>query len=261
MTEAERSFRFKVLTLLLLALAVIIAVSLLPRIPQPEAYHRFADQRTWFTVPNFFNVVSNLPFLLIGAAGLIRLRRGGITTVPGPLAYLYSILFAGVLLVGLGSSYYHLWPSNTTLVWDRLPMTLAFMALFAILLGEFIAVGAARLLAWPLLAVGVASVFYWHHTEQAGAGDLRLYALVQFLPMLLIPLMLLMFRGRYTHTGALWWLLFYYLLAKLFEALDTHVYALGGFVSGHTLKHLASALGVWVFYRALQKRRLRTGDG
>ena len=32
-----------------------------------------------------------------------------------------------------------------------------------------------------------------------------------------------------------------YALAKTFEALDPQIFALGGVVSGHTLKHLAAA--------------------
>ena len=32
-------------------------------------YHRFADQQTLLGIPNFWNVVSNLPFILVGAVG------------------------------------------------------------------------------------------------------------------------------------------------------------------------------------------------
>ena len=48
--------------------------------PQPLSYHAFADCRTFFGVANFFNVVSNLPFLIGGALGLrlIWSGRGGV---------------------------------------------------------------------------------------------------------------------------------------------------------------------------------------
>ena len=39
-------------------------------IPQDPAYHGFADRRTLFGIPNFWNVFSNLPFVLVGAFGL-----------------------------------------------------------------------------------------------------------------------------------------------------------------------------------------------
>lgn len=42
-----------------------------------------------------------------------------------------AVLFAGVLLTSAGSTWYHLAPTNDSLVWDRLPMTLGFMGLFA----------------------------------------------------------------------------------------------------------------------------------
>jgi hypothetical protein len=54
---------------------------LLPPIPQDQSYHQFADQRTIFGIPNFWNVVSNLPFLAVGAAGLRRFRDDPATVV------------------------------------------------------------------------------------------------------------------------------------------------------------------------------------
>jgi len=61
--------------------------------------------------------------------------------------------FVGVFLTGIGSSYYHLYPDNRTLVWDRLPMTIAFMALFGAIVGEYISRRAARELFAPLLGL------------------------------------------------------------------------------------------------------------
>ena len=59
-----------VLILLGLAAASLAALLLLPPIPQDQSYHKFADQRTLFGTPNFWNVVSNFPFIAIGLAGL-----------------------------------------------------------------------------------------------------------------------------------------------------------------------------------------------
>jgi hypothetical protein len=55
--------------------ASLAALLLLPPIHQDQAYHRFADERTLFGVPNFWNVVSNLPFVAVGAVGLRRFHR------------------------------------------------------------------------------------------------------------------------------------------------------------------------------------------
>jgi hypothetical protein len=97
-----------------LAAASLAVLLLLPPILQDQSYHRFADERTLFGIPNFWNVVSNLPFIVVGAAGLRQFYRD-----PATLA-----LFLGIFLTGFGSSYYHWNPNNDTLFWDRLPMTL-----------------------------------------------------------------------------------------------------------------------------------------
>jgi hypothetical protein len=73
----------------------------------------------FWRIPNFWNVVSNIPFIAIGAAGLWRFRDGPATI----------ILFLGFFLTGVGSSYYHWHPNDATLFWDRLPMTLSFASL------------------------------------------------------------------------------------------------------------------------------------
>ncbi|HEU4780650.1 MAG TPA: hypothetical protein VFS58_12280, partial [Steroidobacteraceae bacterium] len=48
----------------------LVAALLVPAMPQPLTYHAFADCRTLFGVANFFNVVSNIPFLIGGVLGL-----------------------------------------------------------------------------------------------------------------------------------------------------------------------------------------------
>ncbi|MGZ8797057.1 MAG: ceramidase domain-containing protein, partial [Thermoanaerobaculia bacterium] len=75
--------------------ASVVGLALHKPIPQDASYHAFADRRTVLGVPNFWNVISNLPFLLVGIAGLRALRRGG---PPGPLQPLYpayAALFLG----------------------------------------------------------------------------------------------------------------------------------------------------------------------
>jgi hypothetical protein len=138
--------RYRPHLLLALSLAMVLAIAAQPPIPQDPAYHRFADARTLLGVPDFWNVASNLPFLLVGLAGLAWLARHAAAIEP-VLRRAWGLLFAGVSLVGLGSAWYHLQPGNAALVWDRLPMTLAFMALFAIVLGEHIDLRLAR---WSL---------------------------------------------------------------------------------------------------------------
>src|SRR5947208_12145118 len=123
---------------------------------QDPTYHDFADRRTFFGIPNFFDVTSNLAFLLVGIAGLRTCLRNGFDRS----RYAWIALFAGVTLVSVGSAYYHWDPSNQTLLWDRLPITIGFMGLFAALLGEYIGERLGMLLLVPALILCFASVVY-----------------------------------------------------------------------------------------------------
>jgi hypothetical protein len=226
--------------------------------PQPLWYHGFADQRTLFGVPHALNVLSNLPFVVIGLLGMAFLassssRRPGIFLEEGE-RWPYWMFFVGMVVTGIGSTYYHANPTNDTLVWDRASLAITLMALFTSVLVERVHVSCRWCLV-PLVSVGVGSVFYWSFTEHAGAGDMRPYLAVQFLPLILVPLMLLCFPARYTRGGDLVAALLCYGIAKLLETFDGQVYTAAGFVSGHTLKHLVAAMGgVFVILMLMHRR-------
>ena len=180
--EKQKIGLITIFTISVLAVAI---VSFQDPIAQDPGYHLFHDDRTLLGIPNFWNVISNLPFLFAGLMGMQWVAMATPDNCLRQLRPAYYILFLGISFVAAGSDYYHLGPVNSTLVWDRLPMTIAFMALFSLVIGEFISIRAGQLLLLPLLVCGIISVVYWHITEGKGVGDLRLYALVQFLPMLL----------------------------------------------------------------------------
>jgi len=158
-----------------------------------------------------------------------------------PLRLAYPVLCAAVVLVAFGSAWYHLAPSDARLVWDRAPMTVAFMALLALVFGDGVSERAGKRMLWPLVIAGLASVAWWHLSEQRDHGDLRPYALVQFLPMAMIPLILILFGAGRLRTPLLWAALCAYVLAKLAEHFDAETLTLTGFISGHSVKHLLSA--------------------
>jgi hypothetical protein len=240
-TSSWREFILIAIALLLLAGALS-----LPPLPQDPAYHVFAYQRALAGVPNFANVVSNLPFLVFGLLGLaVSVWRGSGARIG------WATFFAGVALVSLGSGYYHLSPDNTALVWDRLPMTVAFMGLFVALIAEHMAPSLERYLLAPAVAAGILSIAWWHY-----ADDLRLYGWVQFAPLLILPITLALFPGRYSHRRYLLYGFSWYVLAKIAEWYDSELFtATNGLLSGHTLKHLLASFSALAVYQMLARRR------
>lgn len=228
------------LLILGISIVVLIVAVLSEPIPQDALYHLFSDERDFIGLPNFLNVASNLPFLIVGAAGVGFVLRQD-SAIASPMRPAWLLFFAAVAMTAFGSGYYHFEPNNSTLVWDRLPMTLAFMSLVAIVIAEYYSQHFARRLLLILLTLGVGSVLYWWSTESRGHGDLRPYAIVQFLPMIHIPLLLILYPGRSKLARYFWGMIALYVAAKLAEHFDGQFLAVGDIVSGHSLKHLIAA--------------------
>ena len=249
-----------------LSVAMLLVAGLAPPVPQPEEYHQFADQREYFGIPNFFNVVSNVAFLLVGISGVRFLTRSGSARVgttfiePSERAP-YLVFFASVALIGLGSAYYHLVPDTDRFMWDRLPIAVAIMALLAATLVERVGPRVGGTLLPLLLAIGAGSVLHWHWSEQQGAGNLNFYIVVQFYSILMIVLLAKFFPSRYTRGGDIYALVAWYALAKAAEIADRQVYELGNLISGHTLKHLLAAVAVYWVLRMLRRRTPRREPG
>ena len=244
MLENPKNAR-RVLAFLALMALSLLGLLLLPKISQDQAYHAFADQRTILGIPHFWNVISNLPFIAIGIAGIRRSQRD-------PAVFL---LFLGILMTGFGSFYYHLDPNDRTLFWDRLPMSISFMAILALTIEERLDAKAGALLLWPLIAIGVFSLLLWRWS-----GDLRLYGWVQFFPAIALLLLFLLFPPKFTGTS--YWVIAaaFYALAKLFEFYDSAIFSAGSILSGHTLKHFAAAAACFAVLRHFQIRRPLPGS-
>jgi hypothetical protein len=241
--------------LITITLLASIAISFSPPIVQDPAYHQFADQRTLFAIPNFWNVVSNGAFLCVGAMGLYRLYKNRLN-IMYEVRHGYFIFFIAVAFIAFGSAYYHWQPNNLTLVWDRLPMTFTFMALTSFALAEKLSVAWARIVLLPLLLIGFISVGYWYWGELHGHGDLRLYALVQFLPMVLLLVLLMFGQSAFKNKAGYWWLFAAYALAKVAEHFDAAIFSYtSGTLAGHVLKHLLAAAGLYVLVIFFEKRK------
>jgi hypothetical protein len=235
----------------------LAAAFLLPAVPQSLAYHHFADQRDLLGIANFLDVVSNLGFLIVGMAGLVIVFGGRAQFEFRNERWPYAVFFLGVLLTALGSGYYHLAPDNESLFWDRLPMTVAFMGLVSSQVVDRINIRAGLALLVPMLLLGAASVIYWRATERAGAGNVLPYGILQGYAMVVVLLLAMLSPSRYTRGNDLYGVFGWYGLSKLLETFDAQVLALGGVVSGHTLKHLAAALAGFTVCYMLRHRTLK----
>lgn len=222
----------------ILTLISVGALCAMPSISQDPHYHHFADGRRFMGIPNFLNVVSNLPFLLVGITGLMKVTQ--ITSINSPKEAM-TCFFVSVILTGLGSAWYHLHPDNNSLLWDRLPMALTFMSLLSAIISLHIEQQFGKKTLVPLLILGVSSVLYWYMTERNGCGDLRPYIFVQFFPMLMVPVIMFLYPADGAKKKILLPMIGMYIVAKYFEYSDYDLYAFGNIISGHSLKHLFAA--------------------
>lgn len=224
----------------------------------------FADDRSWHGLPNAMDVLSNLPFLLIGSWGLYRLNRidraHQQALAQFPLAPPANdppdntldcawLFFAGLIATAAGSAFYHLLPDAPRLAADRAGMAVAFAGLIGIAVCERVSQRAGWPAAWFVLTAGLLAAEVVQET-----GNVLPWALVQFGGMALVLTLALATPMRGAVGLKLGWVIFFYAVAKAFELADHQVYeASGQLISGHSLKHLVAALAGLPVLAALRK--------
>jgi len=241
-------------SLMLAGLALVacgVALALEP-IPQPPEYNGFADSRPILGIPNALNVLSNLPFIVIGALGLTHLfsRRSAATFRESWERWPYAVALGSVFTVGWASFFYHWKPDDASLFWDRLPMTTLFTSMLGIAVIERMSAKWGRRAFVPWVALGVWTLVYGQTRN-----DFRFYGVLQGMTMVGLPLVLVLFAPRYTRGFDLWIAVALYGAAKACEALDEPIFRLlQGAASGHTLKHLLGAAAAWKIVSMLRGR-------
>ncbi|WP_298242920.1 hypothetical protein [uncultured Bradyrhizobium sp.] len=225
--------------------ALALAALLAPPLPA-AAWHipHFVDGRVWLGVPNAGDVLSNLAFLAMGVWGSERLRA----RVDAPVGA--SWFFAGLILTCLGSGFYHLDPDvPQRLIADRLGMAVAFAGFLGVAASERVSARAGEAVLVLMMIAGLLAAW-------VARDNLTPWVVVQFGGMAL-AMGLALTPARPGALGvSLGGVIFFYVLAKLFELGDVIVFdATAHIVSGHTLKHLAAALAAWPVIRAPRDRR------
>ncbi len=238
--------------------ALALTFKFVGAIPQDLSYHNFADRRCFFSICNFFDVFTNFAFFVPSILGIqftIKKWNDNELFSCSFERWIRLIFFATIFLVAFGSAYYHINPNNKTLIWDRLPMAIGFMAIFTIIISIYIDRSRKKIKVIFILLqfVGVFSVLYWAYTESLGIGDLRLYALVQYLPLIIIPIIVaLNYKNNNSETKVVYILLtlIFYIIAKILEIGDNFIFELlGNIISGHSLKHIFSATAVFYIHK------------
>jgi hypothetical protein len=233
-------------------------LALVPRVPLGDHYHDFADKRTMLGIPNALDVLSNLPFFIVGVWGVFWLqgRPSRSTFLDDRERIPYLVFFIGVALTGIGSFWYHLAPSNARLPWDLLPMTCSFMSMVVAQFMERISARFGLIALTPLLLLGLTSVTYWYLTESQGHGDYKFYLFLQFFSPVVLALIVGLFPSRYSGLNYLAVAFSMYVTAKLCELFDRQIYSSLGFVSGHSLKHVIAAIACLWILLILQDRHV-----
>ncbi len=212
--------------------------------------NHFVDDRAWMGIPNAADVLSNLPFTIFGIWGLLlqaKLRKSS-HRYRGRENFVLALFFIGLIFTTIGSSLYHLAPSDATLLWDRAGMVFAFAGMLGIAASERVSAQSGIWLGLASLLAGVLSLLVWRQTS-----DVLPWSVLQFGGMAMV-LVLAITRPTTKALGvSLLWIILFYGAAKVLEATDSWVFeAMGRWVSGHTLKHLVASLAALPVIRVLK---------
>jgi hypothetical protein len=200
----------------------------------------------------FVNVITSVPFVVTGVAGVLRSRCGLIRCAPG----LYFAVGFSFILVGLGSCFYHWSPSLNHLLWDRLPIALS-LAAIASAVTDIRWKGLGTVLLCPAIAVAVFAVLYWYETSSRGHEDIRPWAFVQVAAVIWIAAAALPAASPIDH--AMRTILGVYAGGRICEFFEQTIYRYAGFDLGHPIKHLLLAWAALLILRALRPKPLLDG--
>lgn len=216
----------------------------------PELHgHPFADTRSMWGIPHFWDVFSNLPFLLAGVWGWWSLKRPRPQPIHTATWRALQVFFLGLMLTSMGSAFYHWAPDAHSLVVDRLGMAVAFAGVLGLAMAERVGAQTARNTLMAVLVLAVLSAVMplthgnplpWLVVQLGGMGLLAWTAARRPLPMAL--------------GVSLASVLVLYALAKCLEMGDAAIYDLtAGGVAGHSLKHVLAAMAALPVIRALRQ--------
>lgn len=232
--------------------SIILLWFRLPKADSPH-YFDFADQVNFWGIPHALDVLSNLGFFAAGIYGLLEVAKNWRKGTPS-MAILGSVLSLASILTCVGSAYFHWTPNPHTLIWDRIPMTIGFAAVAAMVVADRISARFGLVTLAVLVPFGLVTIIGYAN----GFLDLRPYMLLQFGSLLFVVFTICIYRKGHIRNSMYGIAIIWYVIAKIFEGYDQAILDLTGIVSGHTLKHLCASIAIfWLltFYRSENKSR------
>tara|TARA_B110001452_G_scaffold251958_1_gene241450 strand:- start:1551 stop:2303 length:753 start_codon:yes stop_codon:yes gene_type:complete len=232
-----------------LLVIIVVAIAYGP-ISQPQNYHEFADDREFMGIPNALDVMSNLAIIFPGLIGLafVHERRTN-PRVSDDETSIHITLFSGMILTFAGSVWFHLDPNDSTMLWDRLGMSIVIGSCISLLINDLWDRELAVRAHIPIVLASIVSVLCWPVFD-----DLRIYFIVKHHPFILFPILLFFGSRLYDKISGYYWGLSMFILATFFEFTDEAIFQATGFISGHTMKHIAAGIGLWFIMKMIRDR-------
>lgn len=213
--------------------------------------NHFVDERTWLGIPNAADVLSNLPFAIFGFWGLALQANTSKAFRPYMRRenFVLTLFFMGLIFTAVGSMLFHLAPSDSTLLWDRVGMAFAFAGMLGVAASERVSARSGIWLGLASLLTGTLALIVWSKTS-----DVLPWMVLQFGCMAMILILAITRQHAKSLGVSLYAVVAWYALAKVFESKDHAIFeSTGHWVSGHTLKHLAASLAALPIIFAIQK--------
>lgn len=203
-------------------------------------------------VQTFLNVFTSLPLSVAGAIGIrkaVERRDEALSATGLPfLTFCFSLILSGV-----GSIWYHSFPSPANLLWDRLPIALSLASLACGIANLYPGSLWGTKLLGPAVVTTVSTVVYWNVTRLRGHEDLVPYAVAQVAAAMFVCYVSFLQWPHKATSGILRFALLAYAAGRVLEGMQAVIYSKIGFDFAHPGKHLLMSAACFLMISALSE--------
>jgi hypothetical protein len=238
----------------LLIIVIILSLFGWGYIPLRDAPSLFdyADKRSFFHIPFSLDVLSNIPFLIVGLYGFKKVYNN-----KNELFYFGLFLSLSSTLTAFSSAYFHWNPTPDTLIFDRLTMTFGFSSIISVIIADRINLKLGHYLLALLIPIGLFTVLGYHWDILS----LRPYILLQYGGIVYCLIACFLLKANLLNNKIFLAGVGLYIVAKVFEHFDHQIFKITGIISGHSLKHLVAAGAIYTFLTIYKDHMKSTTSG